>query len=198
METPDESPLNLAIVVPLKGFAAAKDRLSGALAAGEREALARRLATQVLAVACAIDDAQVIVVSDDNEILKWSHSLGAIALRQSSAGLNGAVSDARRDAAHRGFDHVLVIHGDLVDPAPLVSLCANLGRGVVTLVADRHGDGTNVLALPLSADFDTHYGSGSFTAHLDEATRRGLTTRIVGDSRLALDVDVPADLDLLT
>lgn len=198
MATPDESPVSLAIVVPLKGFATAKDRLSGALADSEREALARRLASQVLAVACAIDDARVIVVSDDDAILEWSHSLGAIALRQSSAGLNGAVSDARRDAARRGFDHVLVTHGDLVDPAPLASLCADLGRGVVTLVADRHGDGTNVLAMPLSADFDTHYGPGSFRAHLDEATRRGLATRIISDSPLALDVDVPADLDLLT
>ena len=197
MATPEESPLRLAIVVPLKGFATAKDRLSGVLADAEREELARRLATQVLAVACTIDDAQVIVVSDDAHLLEWSHSLGTIALRQSSAGLNGAVSDARLDATRRGFDHVLVTHGDLVDPTPLVSLCADLDRNVVTLVADRHGDGTNVLALPLSADFDTHYGPGSFRAHLDEAARRGLATRIVTDSRLALDVDVPADLDLL-
>ena len=190
--------MRLAIVVPLKGFAAAKDRLSGSLTDAEREQLARRLATEVLTVARSIEAAGVLVVSDDEDVLAWSNALGVIALRQSRPGLNGAVSDARDEARKRGFDHVLVTHGDLVDPSPLVSLCADLDRRVVTLVADRHGDGTNVLALPVDASFDTHYGPGSFPAHLDEATRRGLVVHVVAESPLALDVDVPADLDLLT
>ena len=54
MATPSESPSRLAIVVPLKGFATAKDRLSGALSPAEREALALRLATRVLTVARTI------------------------------------------------------------------------------------------------------------------------------------------------
>jgi 2-phospho-L-lactate guanylyltransferase len=92
---------------------------------------------------------------------------------------------------------VLITHGDLVDPTPLVGLCADLDRSVVTLVADRHQDGTNVLALPIGIDFDTHYGRGSFRAHLDEAARRGIAASVVVDARLALDVDEPADLDFL-
>ncbi|NBT27001.1 MAG: hypothetical protein EBT09_10690 [Actinobacteria bacterium] len=169
MATPSESPSRLAIVVPLKGFATAKDRLSGALSPAEREALALRLATRVLTVARTIADADVIVVSDDERLLEWSSTLGAIGVRQSSVGLNGAVSDARDEATRRGF----------------------------TLVADRHQDGTNVLALPIGIEFDTHYGRGSFRAHLDEAARRGIAVSIVVDARLALDVDEPADLDFL-
>jgi len=172
--TPSESPSRLAIVVPLKGFATAKDRLSGALSPAEREALALRLATRVLTVARTIVDADVIVVSDDERLLEWSSTLGAIGVRQSSVGLNGAVSDARDEATRRGCGHVLITHGDLVDPTPLVGLCADLDRSVVTLVADRHQDGTNVLALPIGIGFDTHYGRGSFRAHLDEAARRGI------------------------
>jgi 2-phospho-L-lactate guanylyltransferase len=195
--TPSESPSRLAIVVPLKGFATAKDRLSGALSPAEREALALRLATRVLTVARTIADADVIVVSDDERLLEWSSTLGAIGVRQSSVGLNGAVSDARDEATRRGCGHVLITHGDLVDPAPLVGLCADLDRSVVTLVADRHQDGTNVLALPIGIAFDTHYGRGSFRAHLDEAARRGIAVSVVVDGRLALDVDEPADLDFL-
>jgi len=195
--TPSESPSRLAIVVPLKGFATAKDRLSGALSPAEREALALRLATRVLTVARTIADADVIVVSDDERLLEWSSTLGAIGVRQSSVGLNGAVSDARDEATRRGCGHVLITHGDLVDPTPLVGLCADLNRSVVTLVSDRHQDGTNVLALPIGIDFDTHYGRGSFRAHLDEAARRGIAVSIVVDARLALDVDEPADLDFL-
>jgi 2-phospho-L-lactate guanylyltransferase len=195
--TPSESPSRLAIVVPLKGFATAKDRLSGALSPAEREALALRLATRVLTVARTIADADVIVVSDDERLLEWSSTLGAIGVRQSSVGLNGAVSDARDEATRRGCGHVLITHGDLVDPTPLVELCADLDRSVVTLVSDRHQDGTNVLALPIGIDFDTHYGRGSFRAHLDEAARRGIAVSVVVDGRLALDVDEPADLDFL-
>ncbi len=174
MATPSEFPSRLAIVVPLKGFATAKDRLSGALSPAEREALALRLATRVLTVARTIVDADVIVVSDDERLLEWSSTLGAIGMRQSSAGLNGAVSDARDEATRRGCGHVLITHGD-----------------------DRHQDGTNVLALPVGIDFDTHYGRGSFRAHLDEAARRGIAASVVVDARLALDVDEPADLDFL-
>ena len=192
------SPSLLAIVVPLKGFATAKDRLSSALTPEEREYLAQRLATRVLAVACAIPHSVVIVVSDDDSLLEWSKAFGAISVRQSRTGLNGAVSDARDEALRRGCEHVLITHGDLVDPTPLVDLCASLDQGLVTLVSDRHQDGTNVLALPASLDFTTHYGKGSFRAHLDEATRRGYSVHVVDDARLALDVDEPADLDLLT
>ncbi len=198
MPAPGKPHSTLAIIVPVKGFASAKDRLSSSLSPQDRESLARRLATRVLTVACAIPDAIVIVVSDDEEVLEWSHSFGAIGVRQSRAGLNGAVSDARDEASRRGCDHVLVTHGDLVDPTSLVALCSSLDRGSVTLVPDRHLDGTNVLALPAAIDFDTHYGKGSFRAHLDEATRRGIAAHVVEDARLALDVDEPADLDLLT
>ena len=193
-----ESPSRLAIVVPLKGFATAKDRLSGALTPEARESLAQRLATRVLTVSCAIPHSVVIVVSDDDSLLEWSKAFGAIGVRQSRTGLNGAVSDARDEALRRGCEHVLITHGDLVDPTSLVELCASLDRGSVTLVSDRHCDGTNVLVLPAAIDFTTHYGKGSFQAHLDEASRRGYSVHVVDDARLALDVDEPADLDLLT
>ena len=193
-----DPPSPLAIVVPLKGFATAKDRLSGALTPDDRESLARRLATRVLTVACAIPHSVVIVVSDDDSLLEWSHTFGAIGVRQSRSGLNGAVADARDEAVRRGCDHVLITHGDLVDPTPLIALCGSLDRGSLTMVPDRHRDGTNVLALPASIEFDTHYGKGSFRAHLDEATHRGYSVHVVDDARLALDVDEPTDLDLLT
>ncbi|MFM9112909.1 MAG: 2-phospho-L-lactate guanylyltransferase, partial [Actinomycetota bacterium] len=126
--------------------------------------------------------------------LDWAGELGAIALRQTRAGLNGAVSDARDEAASRGCEWVLVTHADLVDPTPLASIVSGLHRGVVTLVPDRHEDGTNVLALDCGVAFDTHYGPGSFRAHLTEAERRGLVVEVVRDQRLALDVDEPGDL----
>lgn len=183
-----------AIVVPIKGFTTAKDRLSGALSGAERRDLARRLAENVLRVALTIDDCEVLVVTDDDAVFAWASELGATALRQRRSGLNGAVSDAREKVASLGCEWVLVTHADLVDATPLGTIVAGLRPGVVTLVPDRHEDGTNVLALDCGTDFDTHYGPGSFPAHLAEAARRGLEVAVVRNARLALDVDEPGDL----
>ena len=183
-----------AIVVPVKGFTTAKDRLSGALSSVERRDLARRLAENVLRVALTIDDCEVLVVTDDDAVFAWASELGATALRQRRSGLNGAVSDAREKVASLGCEWVLVTHADLVDATPLGTTVAGLRPGVVTLVPDRHDDGTNVLALDCGIDFDTHYGPGSFPAHLAEAASRGLEVEVVRNARLALDVDEPGDL----
>ena len=172
----------------------AKDRLSGALSGAERRDLARRLAENVLRVALTIDDCEVLVVTDDDAVFAWASELGATALRQRRSGLNGAVSDAREQAASLGCEWVLVTHADLVDATPLGTIVARLRPGVVTLVPDRHEDGTNVLALDCGTDFDTHYGPGSFPAHLAEAARQGLEVEVVRNARLALDVDEPGDL----
>ena len=66
----------------------------------------------------------------------------------------------------------------------------------MTLVPDRHGDGTNVASIPTGVGFTFAYGPGSFRAHRAEATRLGLTLRLVADTRLGWDVDVPADLEV--
>jgi 2-phospho-L-lactate guanylyltransferase len=66
----------------------------------------------------------------------------------------------------------------------------------VTIVPDRRLDGTNVLAVPTDIGFRFAYGAGSFAAHRAEALRLGQQLRIVNDSRLGWDVDLPDDLTL--
>jgi 2-phospho-L-lactate guanylyltransferase (CobY/MobA/RfbA family) len=66
----------------------------------------------------------------------------------------------------------------------------------VTLVPDRHGDGTNVACVPTEAGFRFSYGAGSCARHELEALRLRLPVRVVPDVRLGWDVDRPADLDL--
>jgi 2-phospho-L-lactate guanylyltransferase (CobY/MobA/RfbA family) len=65
----------------------------------------------------------------------------------------------------------------------------------VSIVPDRHLDGTNVICVPTGAGFRFSYGPASFTNHRDEARRLGLTARIITDEALSWDVDQPADLD---
>jgi 2-phospho-L-lactate guanylyltransferase len=189
-------PRRTAIVVPVKAFDRAKERLAGVLNASERAALAERLATGV--VTAALQSARpVVVVCDDGAIAAWATSLGAEVLRQSGHGLNAAAAEARSHL--RGHSSVLaVVHADLAHPDGLAALLegADHEPGAV-LVPDHRRDGTTVLVVPVDAAFTFAYGPASFDRHCREAERLGLGPFIVEDSPLSRDVDVPEDLAAL-
>ena len=179
-----------AVLVPVKAFAQAKQRLAVTLAPAARVELAMAMAATVLRAAGGLRTA---VVCDDEDVRTWAESQGAEAVWTPGLGLNGAVGAGVAHLARRGVERVVVAHADLPLATDLAWLAAT---GGVTLVPDRHGDGTNVACVPADAGFAFAYGPGSFTAHRSEARRLGLTLRLVPDRRLGWDVDLPADLDV--
>ncbi len=178
----------VGVLVPVKAFADAKQRLGEVLPAIDRERLARAMATRVVGAAAPLS---VWVVTDDDEVAVWAVQQGATPLRQERAGLNAAVTDAVAVLAAAGVDRVIVAHGDLPFATDLAALAEGDG---VTLVPDRHDDGSNVLVVPTGAGFRFAYGAGSFARHLLEAERLNLAVRVVHDPGLGWDVDRPADL----
>lgn len=181
--------MRCAVVIPVKAFRAAKARLAPALAPAEREALARTMATTVVRAAGALP---VTIVCDDPDVRSWAEDQGASVCWSPGLGLNGAVAagiDAVRDD---GADRAAVVHADLPLASDLTTVL--VGDGVL-LVPDRHGDGTNVIALPTRCGFRFSYGPGSFERHRAEVARLGLPLRIHDDRTLGWDVDHPEDLD---
>lgn len=180
-----------AVLVPIKAFAVAKVRLADALEPGRRDELARQMAARVLAAAGPLP---VAVVCDDDDVAAFATAHGADVVWTPGLGLNGAVAAAVDRLAAAGHDEVVVAHADL----PLADRLDRLAGspGLVTIVPDRHEDGTNVIVVPSGAGFVFGYGPGSYRRHLEEAGRLGLAVRIVRDARLAWDVDVPADLEV--
>jgi 2-phospho-L-lactate guanylyltransferase len=181
-----------AVLVPVKAFQRAKVRLAPAMSADRRAALARAMATRVVASAAGLP---VAVVCDDHEVAEWARGLGAVVLWEPGRGLNGAVQNGVSRLGAAGTRLVVVAAGDL----PLANDLRWVTRFPgVTIVPDRHRDGTNVIAVPPPAGFVFAYGPGSFSRHLDEARRLGLPVRVVHSSPLAWDVDVPDDLAVVT
>jgi len=182
-----------AVLIPVKAFTAAKRRLSGSLTPHERAALARRMAAHVISCATPLP---VAVVCDDPEVAAWAALQGALVLSEPGKGLNGAVAAGVSQLRERGIARVVVAHSDL----PLAgSLSALADADGVTIISDRHGQGTNVLVVPTDVEFRFAYGDGSFHRHCAEAERLGLALNVVHDASLALDVDTPQDLlDALT
>lgn len=179
------------MVLPIKGFSDAKGRLQSVLSQENRAALAEFTAGGLLEAALGVD---TFVVCDNDDVAQWARQRGALVVRQTAPGLNAAVA-CGVEAAQFTREWVLVAHSDLPFAQQLLSVVdSQLAASSVTIVPDRHDDGTNVLVIPARSGFTFHYGPGSFAAHQAEATRLGLPVRIVRDEQLALDIDTPDDL----
>lgn len=177
-----------AVVVPVKAFDVAKSRLAPALDRFERAQLARAMATRVVAAAGSLP---VYVATDDDQVGSWAIDLGARITRTDGLDLDGSVRAAVLAAAAAGHDRLVVAHADLPSAERLDDLP---WFGGVTLVPDRHDDGTNVIAFSVADGFEFAYGPGSFRRHLDHVRDRGLPVRIARRPDLQWDVDVPADV----
>jgi 2-phospho-L-lactate guanylyltransferase len=188
--------VSVRIIVPHRGLAAAKTRLSPVLDDAEREALALRLLERVLAVvhiACS----DVVVITPSAALQQVVAQAGATLVVQRGMGLNAGLDQARDAARSDGIGTLCVLHGDLpnltdTDVASLLDPVIDQ-RGVA-IAPDRAGTGTNGLALNPVDAISFRFGPGSFAAHHDEAMRTGLSTTIVERPGLAFDLDTPADL----
>lgn len=183
--------LTTRVLVPVKAFGQAKARLAPVLDPPSRAELARLMAEVVLRAAHPFPTA---VVCDDDGVAEWATGLGAEVVFRPGRGLNGAVEDGVAHLVASGASQVVVAHADLPLAQDLAEVCSFDG---ITLVPDRHDDGTNVLCLPASAapDFSFAYGSGSCARHQTEAERTGAPVRRLQHARLGWDVDRPADLE---
>jgi 2-phospho-L-lactate guanylyltransferase len=177
-------------VIPVKPPPERKSRLSAALAPAERDALVLRMAEHVAQAASharGIDHVAFIAPS--------SAGLpeGFRVLHDDGTGLNAAATTALSQLAEA--TRIVIIAGDLplLTSSELEPLAVSEGFAIAT---DRHGTGTNVIALPLpdAAAFAFAFGPDSYALHRAEAERLGLALTEVRGNGLARDVDEPADL----
>ena len=187
------------VVVPVKAFSKAKQRLAPQLSPSERADLARAMAAHVVSAAAPF---KVFVVCDDAEVANWAKRLGVDPIMCPGAGLNPAVVQGVEHLRHQGFHRAIIAHGDL----PFATGFAQFADGQsaddgaeasVGIAPDRWRKGTNVLSVPADCDFRFSYGPGSFHRHAQEANRLGLHVRIHRDISLTWDIDLPRDLKAL-
>ena len=212
-------PSRIAAIIPVGTLEGAKTRLGGTLDAEERQDLVERLLARTVFVALATDGLDdVLVVSPDREVLRRAADLGARTLRQRSVGLNAGLDEGRQDVVAGGADAILVLPIDLpfvttqavaavlerltagaALPRPVADFAAVAGSAAVAdfatvvLVTDRHGCGTNALALRPPHAIAFAFGPDSRRAH--HAAAEAVGGRYVEvDGPLAFDLDTPDDL----
>jgi len=117
----------------------------------------------------------------------WAHGW----IFDEGRGLNAEIFAARQA---QNLNRLVIIHADL----PLLSVegIAALTAGAAdgwAIAPDRHGTGTNALALTQMMDFTFVFGPNSFARHLRATTT---APSVVQRTGLAIDIDTQDDLDL--
>lgn len=172
-------------IVPLNIGRERKTRLAGRFGEAARARLAEAMARHVLATlreVAAID--RILVLSPEQP----AHG-GVEWLCDREGGLNAEL--AAHAAVRRG--NLLVIHGDLplLEAGDIAALLDAADGAGVAIAPDRHGAGTNALALRADRKLAFAFGADSFARHLANAGEAVIVRR----PGLALDVDAPDDFD---
>ena len=188
------------VVVLVKDFDTAKQRLSPALAPAPRRELA--IANAERAIAAAAGAGRVLVVAGRREAAELGRRLGAeVLLEAEPRGQNPAAAAGIEQARRAGAEAVLVLSSDLprVTADALGALVAAAGtRAPVVVAAAATGrEGTNALYLRPPGAVGLHFGDRSLPKFAADAAARGVDFEVVDHPELALDLDVPADLAAL-
>ncbi len=190
------------LLIPVKEFSNAKQRLAAHFSAAERRSLAEALLEDLFQVVARTRGiAQVFVVSAESCVLERARRMGWETIPEAQqVSESDSVDFASRWCAERGVLAVLRIPVDLplIEPRDIEALFEQLPPAPAAVLApSRDGDGTNALLRTPATLFPSHFGPGSFAQHLQEAARCGARTKIVRNPRIELDVDELEDLRVL-
>jgi len=189
------------VIVLIKDFGTAKERLRPALGPKSRRALARRNARLAVRAAAAGD--HVLVVAGGEGAAELAEVWGAqVLLEPRQEGQNVAARRGIDIAIASGAEAVLVLSSDL----PLVTAdavrdlleSAQRLKGPVAVAVPAVGrGGTNALYLSPPDAIGLQFGDESLTKFRREAEARGVEFAVHHSEAMALDLDEPDDLDRL-
>jgi 2-phospho-L-lactate guanylyltransferase len=189
-------------ILPVKRFGAAKRRLAAGIDDERRAALVEAMLEDVLeAIGEARSIERTIVVTDEPAAAASATRSGAEVVPDTAdAGhIEAALAGIAR-AEELGAECVVLLPGDcpLLEPRDLDHLLTGLPHRYVGVVPDRHGAGTNALALAPPGAIRPAFGEGSRDRHVAAAREAGVPYGVEELASLALDLDTPADVIALT
>ena len=185
-----------AVILPVKRFANAKQRLGDRFAGPDRAVLAAAMVDDVLAELARTTLGPVVVVSGEPHV--GDRDVVTV-LDEREDGQSAAALLGIERAKELGCERALLVPGDcpLMDGDELRELAGRAERLDVAIVPDRHGTGTNALALSTDGTFEPQFGPGSCARHVEQATAKGLRHEVVRVPSLELDVDTRDDASAL-
>jgi 2-phospho-L-lactate guanylyltransferase len=195
--------MTLWAIVPVKPLRRGKSRLSEVLSEEERLGLNSQLLIHTIDTLREIPEIeQVLVVSRDQAALSLARAHGARTVQENGAPeLNVALTRATIVAKQYATRGVLIIPSDLpmISKEDVSAMLEMVKEPPVVIVApDRKKEGTNALLVCPVGLIEYDYGPNSFERHCLRAHEAGARLEICELPSLALDMDVPEDLDLVS
>jgi len=193
----------MGAIVPVKPLQRGKSRLAEVLTQEERLDLNRRLLAHTMDTLTAIPDIEhVLVISRDQAALALAREYGARTVHEHGAPqLNIALTRATIVARTYATRGVLILPADLplITPEDIQTLLARaVDPPVVVISPDRRQQGTNALLVCPAGVIEYAFGPGSFQRHCARARQAGARLEICELPSLALDMDLPEDLELVS
>jgi 2-phospho-L-lactate guanylyltransferase len=176
--------------VPIKPFGSSKQRLAAALPLPGRIAVSKEMAYRTLQC-LSVAGAQPLVLAANKEVAAWATAKGWDVLVE-EGDLNSAAEAAVKRTSVGG-DPWMIVHADLplLEPHAITPAIRELdARGSV--ICPSQDGGTTVIGSG-QMSFRFAYGPSSFHVHLQRLTP--LNPLVLVDSRLAIDLDDPSDLE---
>ncbi len=194
--------MTLWAIVPVKPLRRGKSRLAEVLTEDERADLNRRLLVHTLDTLKSIPEIEhVLVISRDPAALSLSREHGARTVHENGTPhLNVALTRATVIAKNYATRGVLIVPADLplITPEDVHLMLERVKEPPVVVVApDRRRQGTNALLVCPAGLIEYDFGPGSFQRHCNRAREAGARLEILELPSLALDMDLPEDLDLV-
>jgi 2-phospho-L-lactate guanylyltransferase len=186
----------------VKRFGAAKQRLAAGIDDERRaELVAAMLADVLEAIGEARPVERTIVVTGEPRAEELAAAAGAeLVPDPDEGGHSGAALAGVARARELGAGCAVLLPGDcpLLDARELERLLTGMPERYVAIVPDRHGTGTNALALAPPDAIRPAFGEGSRARHVAAARQAGVPFAVEELPSLALDLDTPADVVALT
>ncbi len=189
-------------IIPVKPLRRGKSRLASILSEADRTELNSILLQNTLLVLNEVSEIDhTLVISRDPQALALARRYGARTLLENrDSNLNRALEFATsmiRRPAHRG---ILILPADLpllssLDVVRLLNSAQN--PPVISIVPDRHKEGTNALLVSPPGLVRYSFGIGSFQRHCSAVALSGARLEVIESAAMGLDLDTPGDLNLV-
>jgi len=191
--------MKIAAVIPMKNLHYAKSRLSNILTLQQRKKLILflfNITIRTLKKSRFISE--IIVVSSDKTIEKFSFQYGLTFIEDFNNGVNNAVVLADYYCVSKDIEANIVIPHDL----PFISVreidyICNISQKYpkcVIICPSKRFDGTNILFRKPPNVIDTFYDNDSYLNHLKEAQKFNIPIESLNLDNLMFDIDTPEDL----
>jgi 2-phospho-L-lactate guanylyltransferase len=200
--------MRATVILPVKRFANAKTRVVKAIGPPGRAAILRAMLADVLvALDRAREVERIILVTGEGRAEKVAMERAKrvptpieVLRDPADHGHSQAATLGIVRAKALGATCTALLPGDcpLLDPDELDGALSSIAEGTVGVASDRHGTGTNGLVLSPADAIGPAFGPDSCERHLDRARRAGYRAEFLEVPSLAVDLDTPDDLDVLT